>query len=143
MSPQKLSPKANLRKLQKEWYNRLKKEGFNDIEHYKNGTMEPKILSPAHAVRMGYTTEMHEDYFEYYRSAGLFLHEYKFTSWLDHKIWDMHANGAYLVDIKLNDDVRYIVGQMKGPYIVSKALKRLKKEFKEWLYETNKNGASR
>ena len=149
MSPPKtkrtrqLTNTPNFRKLQKEWYEKLKKSGFEDIEHFKNGDMVPKILSPKDAVRMGVSMEQIEDGFEYYRSAGIFLHEYKFASEFDRKFWEMHASGSFIIEIKLNREINLELKRIGGPHPEYVVMKRLKKEFLEWVRETNKDGASK
>lgn len=140
---------SNFRKLQKEWYQKLKESGFEDLEHFKMGDMVPKILALKDAARMGVSVEQIEDGFEYYRSAGIFLHEYCFATELDRKIWEMHSNGAPLIEIKLDTEIRpllKLLGATSGrssDLPASKILVRLKKEFLEWVRETNKDGASR
>lgn len=79
--------------LQAKWYEKLKKDKFNDIE--RNET----TLHLSHA---GYFSDLrknpnHPDVIEakqnYYRLAGQFTHEHKFKSRRQKRIWQLHADG--------------------------------------------------
>jgi hypothetical protein len=81
--------------LQKKWEERLKKEGFEDIER-KEGRLKSGSVEN---VRYLYTTEQFNIKEEYYRLAGQFLHEYKFKSSVERKIWELHSEGMSVRNI--------------------------------------------
>jgi hypothetical protein len=107
----------------------------------KNGLMQPKALHPTKDIAFNYSVQLHQDTYEYYRSAGIFLHEYKFQNELDKRIWELHSEGLYTIDIVLDPMIRASLKQRVSR--VNSILTRLKKEFKNWIHEVNKNGASR
>lgn len=83
---------SELKKLQKVWYDKLKKDGFEDIERDENRL---KVYS---SYRFGKKRGMiqaggYESKTEYYRLAGWFLHEHKFKSKVEKLIWQLHSEG--------------------------------------------------
>lgn len=80
--------------LQKTWYSKLEKKGFQDIEQD-----ETKLKSWSKALY----DSRHESYRfsneEYYRLAGHFLHDYKFETKLDKFVWEQHSLGLTSRDI--------------------------------------------
>lgn len=77
------------KKLQKEWYGRLQKEGFVDAEH------DEEHLKVWHShlfkTQNPVSAKAKE---EYYRLAGQFLNSYPFESQFDRSIWRLHAEGV-------------------------------------------------
>lgn len=85
----------DFKKLQKEWYDKLKAEGFKDIE---NGRESNTVWQDAHVVNNGKYNRFYTN-IDYYRSAGIFLHHYSFESPTDRAVWELHTNGASFRDI--------------------------------------------
>lgn len=100
--------------LRKEWYAKLKKSGFEDIEDlegrlitYTNNMYKP----PTHDARLysilskdsllDLTIMTRESGKEYYRLAEHFFNDYKFTSKKHKDIWELHSNGYSERDIVL------------------------------------------
>ncbi len=81
----------DLRALQKEWYQRLKDEGFRDIE-CKN----QRFLKHWHSRHFfdHYSPEQIEERLSYYRQIDHFLYHYEaFQSDQEQEIWRLHAEG--------------------------------------------------
>ena len=91
--------KVDLRKLQKEWYAKLAKEGFRDIER------NPDRLHTYHSDLFAFQKRLQHSYggqqckADYYALATSFLNEYKFERELDKIIWEYHAEGISARDI--------------------------------------------
>lgn len=81
--------------MQKEWYRKLKDEGFNDIEQDENNLK----AWHSHRFKVMYPKEIFQGYEEYYRSAGKFLYDHSFKSILERAIWELHANGMTITNI--------------------------------------------
>lgn len=84
------------KKLQKHWYGRLAKEGFDDIERNDNSNLKTDALTN---VLHLYSVDQFNIKEDYYRLAGQFLHEHKFDSDLERTIWYMHSEGISVVNI--------------------------------------------
>lgn len=67
--------------LQKEWYDRLQKEGFKDIEK------EEKTL------RGKFKSKQVEQIIGYYDKAQSFLNDYEFPTPKHKKVWERHTRG--------------------------------------------------
>lgn len=110
--------------LQKEWYEKLKKDGFKDIETEKGNMDTGKILNNI-ATRC--TVDTFKAQQDYYRFAGQFLHEYKFKS-EDRIIWESHCNGVSIREIvKVLKKQGFITYKRR----VHETLQRLQKEFRK------------
>lgn len=81
--------------LQKIWYAKLKQLGFNDIEDTNSPKEFLKVWESTNWVKQ-YTPEAFQDRAEYYRLAGLFLHDYTFESFYEETIWRLHSEGKSL-----------------------------------------------
>lgn len=80
--------KPTLKQLKKQWYNKLKDDGFDDIE-YAGGTMQvghPRGI----AIWDPFLRELTLDY---YGMCTDFLNEYKFKNNLERAIWEYYTNG--------------------------------------------------
>lgn len=83
----------DLLRLQREWYTRLKQEGFKDIESLQaNGTMGNLLLErweskprPADVVALRA---------QYYRLCAAFLHEHAFAAERSRTIWFLYCEGV-------------------------------------------------
>jgi len=105
--------KQPFKKLQNEWYKKLKDSGFEDIETPGGFLKGLSSSSGKPSNKEGYSWGERELYNkskeEYYRLAGHFLHDYKFESNIEKFIWELHSNGV---------SVRSIVSVLKGlPYL--------------------------
>lgn len=76
------------KKLQETWDNKLKRSGFQDIEQ-RDGHL--KTWSTQFVL--DHSDSQIEAKQEYYRAAGHFLHEYKFTHPAERRIWELHCAG--------------------------------------------------
>lgn len=88
----KNQPKQTLASLKKEWYDKLKSEGFNDIE-----VDETRLKTWSYSmsrVAYKYKDMMFNSKTDYYRLSEHFLNEFKFESELDKVVWEYHTNGV-------------------------------------------------
>ena len=92
------------KKLQSEWYSKLKDEGFEDIEYLRDG--EPgewlkgnsKFASEEAALSMSLEETDEADIiysttFDYYSQAAALLHTAEFESDIHQRVWEMHSEG--------------------------------------------------
>ncbi len=81
------------KQAQKKWYDKLKKEGFEDIEWINHetgyGQNTPWIKNYKKTVN---EKKMHE-HNDYYSKCSYFLHYGKFKSRLHKKIWEFYCEG--------------------------------------------------
>lgn len=83
------------KKLQEQWYKKLKKSGFKDIEQNEDRLM------------VWDSTEFQKNYSEikfkaresYYRMAEHFLTNHKFTSEAERYTWQLHSEGKSIREI--------------------------------------------
>lgn len=77
--------------LQKKWYAKLEKSGFEDIEDGEHLKMS-RGQRLAEVVKAGkYSFQSSKQ--EYYRLAGFFLYDHTFESTKDKIIWEVHSQG--------------------------------------------------
>lgn len=82
-------------KLQRNWYNKLKDSGFEDIEQ-EDGNL--KFWTSTESS--GRTTERRAAASEeYYRIAGWFLQEHAFENDFEAMVWQEHSQGHSLATI--------------------------------------------
>ncbi len=95
-------------KSQKEWYNKLKHEGFKDIEYFDK-EMEPKSMLYREATKFAIANQnTFESTEQYYIEARQLYWEYDFEDEVSKSIWFYHAEGlAY----------RKIAKLLKVPYL--------------------------
>lgn len=99
-----MSPKSKeLSDLQKVWYKKLKKSGFNDLE-YDEDTLKQYSSSKIYRGRLNgkdYVDQAVSNHATeaYYRLAGHFLHDYKFDSERERTIWFHHSEGKSFREI--------------------------------------------
>ncbi len=86
-----------LKKLQAKWYAKLEKAGFKDIEQDDDNLKQ--WHSHRFLVSNNYSKDKFDDKENYFRLAGQFLHEHKFQSVLDKKIWEAHSEGLSVREI--------------------------------------------
>lgn len=73
--------KEEFKKLQEQWYDKIKKEGFEDIE---------RPFDQLKKLPQGRSTE------EYYRRAGQYYHHNDWSEYdsVEKDVWEMHQDGA-------------------------------------------------
>lgn len=127
----KKKPNKQLNRLIKEWDEKLKASGFNDIEDRKRDTLKSwsgtswlitttnGVVKPsAKKTNYGYTTlAWKESQAEYYRLAAQCLHEAEFKTTQQRLIWQLHSEGLSYAEISpiLNltvRKIRYAIEQM-------------------------------
>lgn len=90
-------------KLKKEWYKRLENSGFQDIEqdedNLKSWSVSKGVRNRNNGASAQQVLENREARETYYRLAGQFLHDYRFTSRTDRLIWEKHSDGESIRDI--------------------------------------------
>ena len=82
--------------LQDKWYEKLKRNGFKDIEQ---GEEYGRMLLPFNSERFATNKEYNRDKEQYYRLAGQFLHSYKFKNHTEMRIWELHSQGVSVRNI--------------------------------------------
>lgn len=87
---------TQFKKLKLEWYKKLAKSGFRDIEN-ENGRMD--IGKSLHNIVQKYDQNSYAEKEEYYRLAGRFLWDYPFPSKQERLIWELHSEGVAIDDI--------------------------------------------
>ena len=120
-SPSQFWNSIQFRKVQKDWYRRLAKEGFEDIE-------KDEMLKTWHNVyfQIRHSPEAIEDSARYFNMASEFLNHYQlfFNSELERRIWSLHCEGhgcrtiAWQLqndNIRINKDyVHWIIRDLKA-----------------------------
>lgn len=92
-----MSPKE-LKKLQKQWYQKLKATGFEDIEEFDSPRQMLKRWAKQDFLNM--TDAKIEERRLYYQEADYFLEWYTFTDPVDKIIWELHAAGKTVREIE-------------------------------------------
>lgn len=110
--PQKLTP-AQFDNLQAEWYAKLAKAGFKELE------------DPQGRLRNWHSFDLprihKQDMQQYFLDAQTFLNEHSFESHRERIIWQMHSEGLFL---------REIAAALKcSKDTIHASIKKLKKEF--------------
>jgi hypothetical protein len=84
--------------LQEEWYAKLKKEGFEDIE--QTDTKE-RLLKSWHSSYFHSRHNPHDfrHQEEYFRQATNFYHSHDFKNQAEKKIWLLHSEGYTIREI--------------------------------------------
>lgn len=87
--------------LEKEWYDKLAKDGFKDLERQDRvGKKEERLKNGSvEIIQDRYTLEQFKIKEEYYRVAGQFLHNNKFKCSLDRLVWSLHSEGMSIRNI--------------------------------------------
>jgi hypothetical protein len=83
------------RKLQREWYAKLKASGFEDIE---TGDEHDGLLKTDKRIEEG-RGEEYQASAEYYRCAGVFLHHRHWRDQRERLIWELHSEGVGMNEI--------------------------------------------
>ncbi len=93
---------AELKKQQDIWYKKLAASGFEDIEQDENllkRWASSAFTGKVNGARYDEKKSAIDATEEYYRIAGHFLYEHKFSSAFERTIWEMHSEGKSLRDI--------------------------------------------
>lgn len=122
--------KTNLIKIRDEWYQRLKNEGFLDIE-------KPSVDYASELKRFNSTNNFKEAQIEYYEKAKEFLNNYNFPEESHRLLWELHSQGMterkilkWVIEknIPLNVN-KNTMGHSKGQiYRILKTYKKIMKE---------------
>lgn len=110
-------------KLQKQWYKKLEKNGFEDIEYAGGNSMKSGAQTRFSDPVQSNTVTRVESKTDYYRIAGFFLYDYTFQDVYDKRVWELHAEG---VTIRATDSILIDEGFQSYRDKVGKTLKRLK-----------------
>lgn len=120
---------ANLKKLQKEWYKKLKEDtthpdgAFKDIE--RNEFELQRYASSVLDLIKNHEGEAWLAKRDYYQFAEFFLNEYRFDSELDKTIWEYHTNGVSYRDIaKVLKKARQRIKSRTAVYVVITKLRK-------------------
>jgi hypothetical protein len=93
---------SEFKALQKKWYTKLKKSGFEDHEdihgHLKCDGSENLRRRSKDPNRIG-KEPLFTSRVEYYRLAGQFYWEHKFADDVEKRIWERHKEGISIRDI--------------------------------------------
>lgn len=99
----KSQQQKNFKKLQAIWKKKLKESGFVDIEKNEDILKQYVTSKNSKGKLNGATledrTRVQEVTQDYYRMAGHFLHDYKFSDDDEKRIWTLHAEGLSLRQI--------------------------------------------
>lgn len=133
----------SFKKLNDEWSRKLEQSGFEDIEqptNFKSGLPDGNLKQWASSFFIANFRDGDVDKFkakeEYYRLAGQFLHEYKFSNEYEKNVWEMHGEGLSIetiVNTLLAKKVRYILGRKVNIRFISEMVRRLYKIMLEKL----------
>lgn len=113
--------------MQAQWYKKLEREGFRDIEQFEPGNRSPNLKSwHSCYFQLRHDPETFQIKADYYYRAGQYLHSGVFNSETDRHVWKLHAEGYGVRQIaqilsktgkaigkdKINSIVRLIKKQM-------------------------------
>jgi hypothetical protein len=119
------------KELKAKWDKKLEKSGLENIEQ-EDGNLKNWSSRVFSSSRSGINVEDRIEYYKsvegYYRTAGQFLHEYKFKSNKEKLIWELHCEGLSVREIMIimrkrkfrvysngiYDVIRRLSGEMKN-----------------------------
>lgn len=116
-----MSTKTNLEKLQKIWYEKLKKSGFDDIEN-ENGELTRGLPRVTNQAPIQIEVIQH-----YYSWARSFLHEHEFKSEFEKAVWELHSEGIAVRAISVELRRKGYKKQKDAVWYVVKRLEQLMK----------------
>lgn len=102
--------------LQREWYAKLRASGFEDIE---TGDEHSGLLKTDKRIDEGRGDEYAASA-EYYRRAGVFLHQRTWCDEAERAVWELHADG-----VGMNEIARRV---RRGNTLVCDTVNRLRAE---------------
>jgi len=111
-----LSRSHEFKKLEKIWYDKLKNEGFHDIESGR----EDRLLKEwsSNFFRNKFNQIKYESTVAYYDAARKILVSHKFKNAIQQKIWEMHTEGisereiARTLKMYKKSMVHYVISQI-------------------------------
>lgn len=124
---------ARFREINREWQKKLKESGFSDIEYtFPNGDTSG-LTKPAIGVCGPQPSlQKYNARIEYYTMASKFLHDFKFSTRLDFKIWELHSDGFSYRKIVKTCNAHTIYGVIDVNYIFA-FMKEIKPKFYEYM----------
>lgn len=122
------------KRLEKLWYKKLEKSGFEDLERGSGSQDKPLRSVSADEFNLFLNRTQHGGFHfkqEYYRIAGHFLHDNRFESKFDKKVWSLHAQGISIRKIvkilklekiatyrkEVDETIRRLANKMKSAYV--------------------------
>ncbi len=87
-----MSKHQDLKALQKIWYEKLKSDGFEDIEDTDNVYKPLKAWHSFRFHRLGSLLKIETSEI-YYEKAASLLHRFNFKNVTQRKIWELHSQG--------------------------------------------------
>lgn len=90
---------TTLKELQKKWYDKLRRSGFEDIENSRGELIDHQSVHDF-SQRIGFRVEFWENVRDYYIWAEHMILLGTFKSKMDKKIWTLHAHGQSSRDIE-------------------------------------------
>jgi hypothetical protein len=85
-------------KLQEDWYARIRRDGFEDIEDTKSGNEYLKRWDSSY-FQSRYCPQIFKGKESYYQSAGQFFYLNLFKNTKEKKIWFFHSEGLSMREI--------------------------------------------
>lgn len=119
--------KAEFKKVQDYWYQRLADEGFVDIEN-SSKKQDPFRIPHRHDKTFQNSQVWADSKKEYYEFAAYFLSDYAFELALDQTIWEYHVN---LITVRGIAKVLSGVGIKIAKSSVHRKIKELQEIMKE------------
>lgn len=103
--PSKYYQTSEFKKLNAKWSKKLEKSGFEDIEQpadFKSGAPDGNLKKWSASFFSNpsrFDAAKYEAKEEYYRLAGQFLHEHRFSHRDEKALWEMHSEGLSIDSI--------------------------------------------
>lgn len=119
-------PRPSLETLKREWYAKLKAEGFQDVEY---GSEDGPLRVANRENRGGVSADELDATHEYYSRCTEFLYEHSFAEGRDRELWALHAEGVSIGDIALR------LGMAKAT--TGRAVQRLGGAMEAWRRQTS------
>ncbi len=89
------------RELVREWYGKAAEAGLHDIEiPTASGNMDGRMRTTVRTDAGSLLVREGEERAEYFRRARAFVHEHRWRTRGERRIWAMHANGATVEEIE-------------------------------------------
>lgn len=128
--------------LRKKWNEKLKRSGFEDIEVERptvlgKGKMNVSIVESLkmhhNHLFQNYSDDFIRERREYFRRAGRFNEHYKFKDRRDKFIWNLHAQGLSLREIK--KAIKRTKLKHQNLNYIMMTVRRLRVEMGKWVKE--------
>lgn len=130
-----MAKKQTFDQLRAQWYKKLKKSGFNDIEtfdgrlsHYISSDFYPShythdLVSTESKIELEHT--IREARTTYYQLASQFLHDHKFKNKYEMTIWELHSEGMSHKSISLTVSNSKKLYTLKNVRTIIESLRRV------------------